>query len=84
MDSFGMSLGEPWAGRQGLPVATEGGCFSWWFSLPLTDSALDRDMSRTWHTSVLFVLYHSAKDCCNFLKDIDLTIKKHLILYLYT
>ena len=36
--------------------------------LSLTAAAPDRDMSRSWHTSVLFLLSHSAKECCNFLE----------------
>lgn len=32
-------------------------------------AAPDRDTSRSWHPSVLFLLRHSAKEGCNFLES---------------
>lgn len=54
----------------------------------LTAAAPDRNMSRSWHTSVLFLLCHSAKECCKFLqgywpkdKETPYPVPLHFILY---
>ena len=64
MDNLGVSLESPRQGDRGCPwqqrVAVQLVVL-----LSLTAAASDSDMSRSWHTSVLFLLHHS-KECCNF------------------
>lgn len=55
-------------GQQGLmPMAVGSGCFSF-IASPVWYMCLDRGENRPCHSLILYLLWHSARECCKFLE----------------
>lgn len=78
MDSFDVSLGEPWAGAWEAGAARGNGQWLLCSLTSLTAKAPHWDVSGSWHTPALFFLQHIARECCNFLQGDGSKVKETL------